>query len=73
MGVRRQVAGDWVGRRVEVFPKGVEHRRVGTLEGLEEEGIDLAEEEYLDPYGEGAVQQGSPTFYGHDSIAEDRG
>jgi hypothetical protein len=73
MGERRQVPGDWVGRRVEVFPEGVEHPRIVTLEGPEEEGIELAEEEYLDPYGEGAVQRGSLTFYGHDSIAEDRG
>jgi hypothetical protein len=58
MGERRQGAGDWVGRRVE---------------SLKEEGIELAEEEYPDPYGEGTVQQGSPTFYGYDSIAEDRG
>jgi hypothetical protein len=72
MGEWRQVAGDWVGRRVEVFLEGDEHPRVGVLEGLEEEGIELAEEEYPDPYGEGTVQQGSPTFYRYDSVAEVR-
>lgn len=72
MGERRQVPGNWVGRRVEVFLEGDEHPRVGTLTGVRQDGIELAEEEHPDPYGEGAAEQGSPMFYGHDSVAEVR-
>jgi hypothetical protein len=77
MGERWQVPGDWVGRRVDMFLEGDEHPRVGALTGVKEEGVELAEEVYPDPYGEGTVQQGSSTFYGYDSfagirLAEDR-
>ncbi len=72
MGVRGQVPSNWVGRRVEVFLKGDEHSRVGTLTGVRQDGIELAEEEHPDPYGKGAAEQGSPIFYGHDSVTEVR-
>ncbi len=72
MGERRRVPDGWVGRRVDLFLEGDEHPRVGTLTGVKEEGVELAEEVYPDPYGEGTVQQGSSTLYGYDSIAEVR-
>lgn len=70
--MEQRVPDNLVGRRVEVFLKGDEHPRVGTLAGVREDGIELAEEEHPDPYGEGAAEQGTPTFYGYDSVARVR-
>jgi hypothetical protein len=69
MGERGQVPSNWVGRRVEVFLEGNEHPLVGTLTDVRQDGIELAEEEHPDPYGEGAAEQGSPTFYEFNSVA----
>ena len=55
-----------------MFLEGDEHPLVGTLAGVRQDGIELAEEEHPDPYGEGAAEQGSPTFYGYDSVNEVR-
>jgi len=52
----------------EGIPRG--RPRVGTLTKVKEVGIELAEEVYPDPYGEGAAQEGSPTFFGYDSIVK---
>jgi hypothetical protein len=49
---------------VEVFLEEDEHPLVGTLTGVRQEGMELAEKEHPDPYGEGTAEQGSPTFYG---------
>lgn len=49
-----------------------EHPRAGTLAGVREDGIELAEEEYPDPYGERAAEQGNPMFYGYNSAARVR-
>ncbi len=57
---------------MEVFLERDEHPLVGTLTGLRQDGIELAEEEHPDPYGEGAAEQGTPTFYGYNSVAEVR-
>ena len=70
--MEQRVPDNLVGRRVEVFLEGDEHPRVGTLAGVREGGIELAEEEHPDPYGEGAAEQGTPTFYGYDSVARVR-
>ena len=72
MGERGQVPSNWVGRRVEVLLAGDEHPLVGTLTGVRQDGIELAEEEHPDPYGQGAAEQGSSTFYGYNSVAEVR-
>ncbi len=64
----RAYPSNWVGRRVVVFLEGDEPPLAGTLAGVGQDGIELAEEEHPDPYGEGAVEQGSPSFYGYDSV-----
>ena len=66
----QRVPDDLVGRRVEVFLEGDEYPRVGTLVSLREGGIELAEEEHPDPYGEGTAEQGTPEFYGYDSVVK---
>ena len=59
--MEQRVPDNLVGRWVEVFLEGDEHPRVGTLTGVREDGIELAEEEHPDPYGEGAAEQATPT------------
>jgi hypothetical protein len=70
--VEQRVPDNLVGQRVEVYLEGDKQPRVGTLAGVREDGIELAEEEHPDPYGEGAAEQGTPAFYGYDSVARVR-
>ena len=49
---------------LEVVPTRLHPLKGGSSEGREEE--------HPDPYGEGAAKQGSPTFYGYNSVADVR-
>lgn len=70
MAGEQRVSEEWVGRRVELILKGDEHPCMGTLANVRDDGIELAEEEHPDPYGEDQAQQGTPAFYGYDSIVD---
>jgi hypothetical protein len=63
-----QVSSDWIGRRVELSLRGEIGTTTGELLSVGEEGIEVSEEIQDEPYGEGAVSEGAPRFYPHESI-----
>jgi hypothetical protein len=63
-----QVSREWIGRRVELSLRGESGTTTGQLLSVGEEGIELSEEIQDEPYGEGAVSEGAPRFYPHESI-----
>jgi hypothetical protein len=68
VGPSRQVSREWIGRRVELSLRGESGTTTGQLLSVGEEGIELSEEIQDEPYGEGAVSEGAPRFYPHESI-----
>ena len=64
----RQVSREWIGRRVELSLRGESGTTTGQLLSVGEEGIELSEEIQDEPYGEGAVSEGAPRFYPHETI-----
>jgi hypothetical protein len=69
---KQWIPDEWIGQRIELTLEGHERPRIGTLTNIREDGVELAEEVYPDPYGEGKAEQASPTFYGYDSIVDVR-
>jgi hypothetical protein len=68
VGASRRVSREWIGRRVELSLRGESGTTTGQLLSVGEEGIELSEEIQEEPYGEGAVSEGTRRFYPHESI-----
>lgn len=68
----RHIPERWVGRKVEVAIRGDSTTTTGEVIGVDKRGVQLVEEVYPEPYGDGMLEDMDGRFYPHDFIAQAR-